>query len=359
MAAGLIAGAIQGLGGAMQHNAQGQIEEKRQRALMALEQDMALERDEVQHGQRLEELGQRHEYNVDELGVRHGYNVDELGVRHGYSMEQERYRQSNQNARHYSTLSQREREGNNDWQMVKTEDGGLVQYSPSRNSWREADLPEGAVMGGMDGEITERDKYRLDMLSDQAQALREKEANGMPLSAEEKAQLGRIEAQINASLGGSGGGMTTLERLLAGEGGGGTATPAGGESASRQSPTPGDQPTVRGLLSQQMEERQNTQEANEARRVATQASERADAVIQRIEREMAGGASPDGLMASINEARGRGGSVSDETMAEAQQVAEELLSLDQNPNLSADRKRWIAERLMRLQDAGVPIDLEQ
>jgi len=48
MAAGLIAGAIQGLGGAMQQNAQGQIEEQRQRALARLEQEMGFERDDRQ-----------------------------------------------------------------------------------------------------------------------------------------------------------------------------------------------------------------------------------------------------------------------------------------------------------------------
>lgn len=359
MAAGLIAGAIQGLGGAMQHNAQGQIEEKRQRALMQLEQDMAIERDEIQHGQRMDELGQRHEYNVDELGVRHGYNLEELDVRHGNDMQQERYRQSMQNARHYSTLSAREREGSNDWQMVKTEDGGLVQYSPSRNSYRDANLPEGAMMGGMDGELSERAKYQLDGIASRIEAIRDRASDEMrELTPDEKAELGRLRGEYDSLLG-SGSGMTTLERLMAGEAGGDTAPPSGGETSPRQSPTAGDQPTVRGLLSQQIEERRNTQESNEARRLATQASDRADAVIDRIEKEMAGGASPGGLMASINEARGRGGSVSDETMAEAQQVAEELLSLDRNPNLSADRKRWIAERLMRLQDAGVPIDLEQ
>ncbi|MCL7941229.1 hypothetical protein M8009_13125 [Halomonas sp. ATCH28] len=348
MAAGLIAGAIQGLGGAMQHNAQGQIEEKRKKALMALEQEMALEHEEVRHQNTLERDEGQHGYRMDELGQQHEYGLEELGARHGYSMEQERFRQSNQNARHYSSLSAREREGNNDWQMVKTEDGGLVQFSPSRNAYREANLPEGAVMGDMGGDLTDREKARAEMLGDQLQALRDKQAEGIePLSPEEKTRLGRIEAELNGLLGGSTG-PTPLERLLAGEEGA-DAPPQEGDAE------PGSIP---GIIQRERETQQNTQEANEARRAAYQAREQADAVLDKIEREQAGGASPDGIMAGVNRARGRGG-VSEETVVEAQRVAEELLALDSNANLSVDNKRWLAERLMRLQDAGVPINLEQ
>lgn len=351
MAEGLIAGAIQGLGGAMQQNAQGQIEEKRKKALMALEQEMAFEQQDRQWG-RDDQVWDRETTREDKLlDKQRGWEVEDrdLGYENEWGMT--RYQQGQQNARHYSSLSAREREGSNDWQMVKTEDGGLVQYSPTRNSWREADLPEGAIMGG-GGDMTDREQARVDMLSSQAESLREKMAEGIePLTADEKARLGRIEAELDSMLGGSGGGPTPLERLMAGEEGAGERAQGGSQSEQ-----PAD--SVPGIINRTRQEQRNTQEANEARRQADEARERADEVIERIEREEAGGASPGSTMANINQARGRGG-VSDETIAEAQQVAEELLALDSNTNLSADQKRWLAERLMRLQDAGVPINLEQ
>ncbi|MGM0783912.1 MAG: hypothetical protein ACQEUM_07355 [Pseudomonadota bacterium] len=340
MAAGLLAGAIQGLGGAMQQNAQSTIEQKRQTALEKLRHDKAMERQESQQ-----------EFTAGESTKDRGFRAEQSGLDRQQQRELAEMRERGANSRTAM--------GRNDWQLVPLEGGGYGRYNPRTNQFEEASLPEGAQIGG-EG-MSDRDKYRLDMLADRANALREKQAEGIePLTTEEKAQLGRIESQMEAMLGGrDGGGMTPFERLMAGEEGAETDAPREGESPRTTSPRDGDEPSVRGLLSQQIEERRNTQEANEARRSANQASNRADAILERIESEMAGGASPGGLMADINQAAGRGGSISDDTLAEAQQVAEELLSLDQNPNLSSDQKRWIAERLVRLQEAGVPLNLEQ
>lgn len=344
MAAGLLAGAIQGLGGAIQHNAQSSIEEKRQAALRKLEHDLSMERQgdqqRFQRGERIE--GQ--EFAAGESQVDREFRAGESAADREQRLQLAQMRESGANSRAAA--------GRNDWQLVPLEGGGYGRYNPRTNQFEEADLPEGARLG--DEGMSDRDKYRLDMLADQANALRERQAEGIePLTTEEKAQLGRIEAQMDAMLGDGDGGMTPFERLMAGEEGAET-----GENAPQGDPQV-DTSSVRGLLSQQLDERRNTQEANEAQRSALQARERADSVLGRIEQEMAGGASPGGLMADINEARGKGGQASEETLAEAQKVADELLSLDRNPNLSAKQKEWLAERLVRLKEAGVPLEIER
>ena len=347
MAAGLLAGAIGGMGKAMQQTAQGQIEEKRKRALMELEQGMAMERqdDQQQFSRGERKAGQ--DFTSGENAADRDFRAGESAADREQRLSLAQMQEAGANSRAAA--------GRNDWELVPLEGGGYGRYNPRTNQFENANLPEGAQIG--DDDISQRDKLRYGSLSDRAKTLREKQAEGIvPLTPEEKAQLGQLEAQMEGILGrGSQGGMTPLERLMAGEGG----PQQGAATTGSDVPTGGDQPTVRGLLSQQMNERQNTQEANEARRAADQASDRADAVLERIDRELAGGAIPGRRMANINQARGRGGNVSQETLAEAQEVAEELLSLDNNPTLSGDKKRWIAERLLRLKDAGVPLNLKQ
>jgi len=344
---GLLGSALAGGGEAVQKNAQSKIEEMRATALVELRQDFKTsEREAEQDFTAKENIADR-DFTTEERVALQDFKSGE-GIADRDSAERlARIRESGANSRAAA--------GRNDWQLVPLEGGGYGRFNPSTNSFDRANLPEGAQIG--DDDISQRDKLRYGSLSDRAKALREKQAEGIvPLTPEEKAQLGQLEAQMEGILGrGSQGGMTPLERLMAGEGG----PQQGAAPTGSDVPTGGDQPTVRGLLSQQMNERQNTQEANEARRAADQASDRADAVLERIDRELAGGAIPGRRMAIINQARGRGGNVSQETLAEAQEVAEELLSLDNNPTLSGDKKRWIAERLLRLKDAGVPLNLEQ
>lgn len=354
MAAGILAGALAGAGKAMQWNAQGQIEEKRQRALMALEQKNAremegirhqntLERDEVQHGQRLDELGQRHEYNVDELGVRHGY-----------SMEQERYRQGNQNARHSASLAQ----GNNDWQLVKTEDGGLVQYSPSRNASRPANLPEGAQIGGsMNGELSDRTKYQLDGIQDRLEAIRSQASDEMrELTPEEKAEMGRLQGQYDALLGG-GGAQTPLQQLMAGEEGaeGGATVAQVGEGGGASAP---DDTSTRGIIARQRDQQSGFLEQRDAKAAAEAAKDEADAVIDEIYRERTGGYSSPVMQDQFLSQNGGTAQASEETIQRAQAAADRLLEASRSEHISEDQRRWIAERIMQLQDLGVPIELD-
>lgn len=336
-----LAGAMAGGGQAVQQNAMSRIDQLRQEALQKLTHGQAMERQEHQQeftaGENQADRSLRREEG--QLGREHDTRLAEM-------------RESGANRRTGMTIGARRAEGRNDWQLVRTEDG-MVQWSPSRNEYRQANLPEGAQMGG--SKLSDRDKYRLDGIADQIEAIRKQAGDEMrELTTEEKAQLGRLQSQYDGLLGG-GGGATTLERLLAGEHmADNTATSEEGASRPSLGET-GGEPTVRGLLSQQMGERRNTQEANEARRSATLARDKADGVLNQIERIRDAGRSNPNTQHNLM----RSTTVPDELMDEARQVADELLALDHNSNLSADQKRWLAERLLRLRDAGVPVDLEE
>lgn len=328
MLGGIIAGAMGGGGQAVQQNAMSRIEQLRAEALQKLshEYDMARQGhdQEFRRGERIE--GQEFTAGENQANREQNRQLAEMRERGANS---------------------RVGAGRNDWQLVPLEGGGYGRYNARTNQFEEANLPPGTQLGG--GELSARDKYRLDDMSSQINAIRKRAGDEMrELTTEEKAELGRLQGQFDSLLG-TGRGATPLERLLAGE------DLSGEVPASEGGEGPADRESVRGLLNQEIEEQRNTQEANAARRQYNAARDKADSLIDRIDRELAGGASPGGLMAGINEARGQSGQISDSTLAEAQQVAEELLSLDDNPNISADQRRWIAERLMRLRDAGVPV----
>lgn len=334
MALGLLGAALAGGAGAAQENAKTRIKQMHDDAILRMRQEFASS--ERQAGQ---------EFSREERVAGQQFTSGENEANRGHDLTLTQMREQGANSRSAMQINASREQGRNDWQMVPTQDGGYVQFSPSRNESRPANLPEGVSMGGND--LTGRQKAQLDMLENQAKPLRDKLAEGMtPLTPEEKATLGQIEAQAQSIIGGGQQSMTPFQKLMQGEGGSQTETPEANPDS------------IPGQVRQQQEQQRNTQEANEARREASQARDSADAVLERIEREAVGGASRGGLLAGINKAAGRG-EVSQEAIAEAQQVAQQILALDQNPNISADEKRWLSERLIRLQEAGVPLNLDQ
>lgn len=337
MIGGLLAGAMAGGGKAVQQNAQNTLQARRQEALKRLDNELALGRMETEN-----------QYQVQRDERQQGYTQENAQMGHELTMEQERYRQGQQNSRAAMSRQQQPQ-----WQLVPTEDGGYVQYDPVSNTTRPANLPEGVNMGG--GKLSDREKYQLDGIADRIDSIRSTAEDEMrPLTKEEKLDLGRLEGRYNALLG-SGDLMTPLERLQAGEAGGGQQ---GGQPPSGDRQPAPDPSSIEGQTRQRQEARRNTQEAIKARREANDARDAADAVLERIERERGGGATPGGLLSQVNQAAGRGG-VSQETIAEAQRIADQILSLDQNADISDDDRRWLSERLIRLQEAGVPLNLDQ
>lgn len=329
---GLIGGALAGGAEAAQDNARTRIKQMHDDAILRMRQEFATsEREAGQQFSREERMaGQEFTSGENQANRQHDMGLLQM-------------REAGANRRSAAQIAA-SREQRPQWQMVPDGNGGYIQYDPVSNNYREANLPDGATFAG--GDLTSRQKAQLDMLENQAKPLRDKMADGFELTPEEKTTLGQLEAQAQSLIGGGQQGMTPFQQLMQGEGDSQVESPAVNPDS------------IPGQVRQQQEERRNTQEANEARRQASQARDSADAVLQRIEREAAGGATRGGLLAQVNRAAGRG-EVSQEAIAEAQQVAQQILALDQNPNISADEKRWLSERLIRLQEAGVPLNLDQ
>ncbi|MFC0268586.1 hypothetical protein [Kushneria aurantia] len=348
--AGLLASALGGAGKAIQANAQAEIKRRKEAALMELRHRNDMTRQDDQQSFQTDErvAGQQYQKNRDER--LQDYEQDNIGLRHNNAMTQERYAQGQQNDRTLATIDAQNRHDADDWQLMSTENGRYVQYSPSRNETRDANLPAG--VGAAGGDLTDRQKYRLDNITGQMESIRSRASDQMrEPTAEEKMQLGSLEAQYNAILGGGQGGMTVFEQLMAGELSTDQQT-AGVEGAQQDAE---QQDSVRGILRRQQAARQRQSEIDASQQKAEQARDRADDVLgqlERLERDQRG-RTPGVLGALVNPPR------RSDLMDEAQQAARELLTLDRDPNLSADQKRWIAESLVRLQQAGVAIDLQQ
>ncbi|TDX29091.1 hypothetical protein DFO67_108135 [Modicisalibacter xianhensis] len=346
-----IAGALSGGGRAVQWNAQSAIQQKRDAALKQLDHDLAMQRQDDSQQFTAQENQADRTFRRDERVAGQEFTSGENQLNRQHDTALVNIRESGADRRSNAQITASREAKSNDWQLVPLEGGGYAQYSPTRNEYRDANLPEGAKMTAT-SDLTERQKYQLDGIADRMKAIRKSASDvGRELTTEEKAEMGRLQGQYQSILGG-GGGQTMLEKLLAGEGG--TQAVSGDQAGNAATAQPDSVP---GIIQRQRQAQQATQEANEAKREANDTRNAADAILDRIEKEKGGGAE-GWLSRSVNQARGQGG-VSDETLAEAQRVAEQLLALDQNPNLSADQKRWIAERIMQLQDAGVPININQ
>tara|TARA_R100001039_G_scaffold37557_1_gene36447 strand:- start:5793 stop:6791 length:999 start_codon:yes stop_codon:yes gene_type:complete len=332
MALGLIGAALSGGAEAAQDNARTRIKQMHDEAILRMRQNFA-------KSERI--AGQ--EFTTNERVAGQGFTSEQNELNRGHDLTLTQMREQGANSRTGAQIAAGDRRAQMGLlQQGMSAEGNPVWFNPV--SGERYDAPEGVTLSSPD--LTGRQKAQLDMLENQAKPLREKMAEGMPLTPEEKTTLGQLEAQAQSLIGGGQQGMTPFQQLMQGEGG----------SQPEAKATNPD--TIPGQVRQQQEERRNTQEANEARRQASQARDSADAVLQRIEREAAGGATRGGLLAQVNQAAGRG-EVSQEAIAEAQQVVQQILALDQNPSISVDEKRWLSERLIRLQEAGVPLNLDQ
>jgi len=289
----------------------------------------------------------RSENSMQEAAHQSALNIGEAN--HGAGLTEKRDQRLHKQDK--ELIDYKGRQGKNDWTLLKGGNGTMIQYSPSRNESRPANIPEGAAP--KNDSLTDREKYQLDMLSDEANALREKQAQGLePLTAQEKMRLGQIEATMNTMLGG-GSTMTPYQQLLAGEGG--NAQPDSsqpGQGGGQPQNDPQGDTSVKGIIGTQMQQRESEKRSDAFEQKREAAIQRADAVLEKLDP----GFSPGGMSGAMQEVRAK---QRPQFMEEARAAAEELLALEQQGDLSDDQKRWIAERLMRLQDAGVNLNLQQ
>ncbi|MCG7598415.1 hypothetical protein MHM84_01285 [Halomonas sp. McH1-25] len=342
---GAVMGAIGGAGEAVQTNAKLELQKRKEEALLGVRHKYSMAEQKDQQQFTAQENTANRTFQRGERIAGQEFTAGENQANRQHDTRLTQMREGGANSRLNARLSADREQGRNDWQLVPMEGGGYTQYSPTRNEYRDANLPEGAKLDATT-DLSERQTYQLDAIQNRMEAIREAASNNMrDLTTEEKTELGRLKGQYEAILGSGGGGQTILEQLTQGEGGG----------LTEPSAQPAD--SVPGIIQRERQVQQSTQASNEAAREANAARETADRLLEKIEQEKGGGAT-GGLLRSINQARGQG-SISEATIAEAQRVADQLVELGRNENLSADEKRWLAERIMQLQDAGVPININQ
>lgn len=329
-----LAGALAGGGSAMKENAMASIKQRHDEAMRKLDHDMDMERQQDQQEFSTGEREASQEYQLGRDETQQGYTQDNAQLSHRLTMQQERYRQGQQNARSAAGRQ------NNDWQLVPTESGEYVQYSPSRNQSRPANLPEGVNMGGMNGgELNDRTKYQLDDLSSRMEAVRKQASDGMrELTPEEKAQMGRMRAQYDALLGNRGQATTPLQQLMQGEPPATDAPPASNPEAGGDQGLPTD--SGEGLL-------QNRQ----AQRAQQQADQQADREVKQL---------ADAALDTIGDTGGYSGtiippgSLHGVDMAEARDRLQQLV--DAYNSESDEARQAVLQRAMeKMQDAGVSL----
>ena len=351
---GLLAGAVAGGAQAVQQNAQGDIEEKRKRALMSLEQGMFMDRQKDSQQFQASERGATETFQTGRDETLQGYEQSNARLTHGLNMDQERYRQGQQNSR--ANAQQ------NDWETIRLSDGSIGRYNPQTGDYEKTELPGTALMGD-EGDLSDVEKKRFDLLSDDIDAIRERAAyEARDLTKDEVEILGGYINDRNAILGSGGSGgsgeQTILEKLLAGEGGdtGGT-----GEGGSGGTDAPGGNnqtESVRGLLSSADEQGQKSQAQYEKTRAASDAFKNLDKAIQSATREIKSGQSTGGLIAQrFDESRGQQGKVSEKSIQEAKAAVEDLLALDAKGGLNELQVKDAAKAVKRLRDLGVTINI--
>lgn len=318
---GILAGAMGGLGNAMQHNAQGQIEEKRQRALMALEQDMAFERQDREWN-RDDQVWERKTDREDMLiDKKRGWEVEDRDL--GYQHE---------------------------W--------GLTKYRQGQQNYRSSLSASGR--GGIGGDLSDVQKRYLDRIEDQMTAIRESAVDPVtgesrPLTPEEKLQMGQLDQQWEQiATGGAGPSRqpTTFERLMQGEGGGeggGVGNPGSGEGGEEPPDAAGNYMQSR---EQDREDAERSAELDQrVEAMADDALRTAGRINNPLRGDDGGGFVPGGMTGIIN--RGASGGID---VAEEREIGR--LMLDEIAQFYAeetdpDRRATLERAMNALQDAGV------
>ena len=324
---GLLGSALAGGGAAVQKNAQSKIEEMRAKALVELRQDFKTSEREAEQDFTTDERVAGNEFTIGENQKTRDARAEEGIADRAQQLSLTQMRESGANSRAVA--------GRNDWQLVPLEGGGYGRFNPSTNSFDRANLPEGAQLNA--GELSDSESKRVDMLADQANALRKKQAEGYEkLTPEEKTRLGRLDAEIEGILGGSGE-QTVLEKWMAGEGGDTGGTGEGG-SGGTDAPDLTYQQVMDGI--QQESGQQSVSDVL------------SDVGLLVSEIKLSEGASSGGLIGPGPRGQGRAKEKGDKARAEAQKLLPTLVEM-YNATKNEDERALLRKRIGELGEIGV------
>lgn len=335
-----LAGALAGGGSAMKENAMSQIKQRHEEAMTKLDHDLAMERQDDSQQFQTDERVAGQEYQTGRDETLQGYEQENANLAHDLKMQQERYRQGQQNARSAAGRQA------NDWQLVPNDDGGYTQYSPSRNESRPANLPEGVNMGGMNGDLSDVEKRRLDDIDAQTERIMtgpgDVTKDITELSKEQKLKLAQLN-KTKQSLLGAGGGPSLLETMLQGDydpgdnGGGNRGGDDGGGDGGG-----GEQPPQ--SARDRFNERQRKEKEAQAEQAAHDEVNRlADAAIASVSRK------PTSMFPTGTNYLAPG----EREEAQRQYLRQVMTALDAEDNKA--RRAILLKAMDRLQDAGVSL----
>lgn len=347
--AGLLAGAMAGLGQGMAETGQFLMrvtaDEQKEARLRKYEAEREQRQNQRQDAIRSEDR----EWQLEDYQTQRGDAVEDRDVGYQQQVGLLQMREAGANRRSAAQIAA-SRQQRPQWQMVPDGNGGYIQYDPVTNNYREANLPEGASFGG--GELTDRQKLTIETLADERKSIMES-SMGQP-SDQQAARLGEINAQMEQMLGGaSSGGGDLATRLVQQLGIDPNAEPqeqAAPESAPPRSappPRPGTAEGYVGARQQADTAAQSDREADdnvqalaaEARRIAGRIT---------IPDQFGGGFQRGGLINSAT----RGG-IDTEAEREAAQTVLERVSSAYDQESNPQRKAMLQRALDALYEAGV------
>lgn len=346
--AGLLAAALGGAGEAVQTNAKAELKKRKEASLLELRHKYSMEQ---QNDQQQFSAGQSQKDREFRRGERIAGQEFTAGQNQADRDQKARLADQQQAGANYRTNA-------GAWQLVRTDDGGYTRFNTATGDT--APVPEGITPNGLlGGVMTERQQAQSKYLQSQIQAI-DKQLYGADslLGDEQKAELelqrSQLQTQLESMLGmgASDAGGTLIDDLVAMRNSGGTpAAPDGAEGE----PAPKDPASARGLLQQEQQASQQKAQNREHERVVSDITGRAEDVLDKIEGARVGGYSSPRLQDRFLEQNGGIGKPNGETLAEAQQLAGELIRLHDDPSTTDFQRNQIMDALRQLRDNGVDV----
>lgn len=347
--AGLLSGAMMGLGQGMAETGQFLVRAKADEVKEARLQKYEREREQRQAQRQDAIRAEDRQWQLEDYERLRGHAVEDRDVGYQQQVGLLQMREAGANRRSAAQIAA-SREQRPQWQMVPDGNGGYIQYDPVTNNYREANLPEGVSFGG--SELTEREKLTIETLADERTSIMESSMG--QLSDQQAARLGEINAQMERLLGTSAGGGDLATRLTEQLGIDPDAVPeeqaAPPESAPPRSAPPPRPNTAEGYMGARQEAdsaQQADQEADDAvQELAAEARRIAGRIT--IPDQLGGGFQRGGLINSATQ-----GGIDTEAEREAAQVVLERVSAAYNQESDPQRKAMLKRALDALYEAGV------
>ena len=235
-----------------------------------------------------------------------------------------------------SGANSRAAQGN--WETIRKTDGSVGRYNPETGEYRDTEITGNALLGD-EGDLSDVEKKRFDLLSDDIDAIRERAAyEARDLTKDEVEILVGYINDRNAILGSGGSGeQTILEKLAAGEGGDTGGTGEGG-SGGTDAPDLTYQQIMDGI--QQESGQQSVSDVL------------SDVGLLVSEIKLSEGASSGGLIGPGPRGQGRAKEKGDKARAEAQKLLPTLVEM-YNATKNEDERALLRKRIGELGEIGI------